>query len=119
MRKKILGKITMDRKIIEHLIDGKSVTQIQKILQKGKGYIISIRDLAIEYNYIEAIIPGEKRYKSGIKKLPPFPESPFASVDKVANSKTIETDLYLEPSKEWIIERLAAGWSCEVARYLG
>ena len=109
--KKILGKITVDRKIIELLIDGKSLTNIQKILQKGKGYIISIRDLAIEYNYIQEIIPGEKRYKSGIKKLPPFPESAFAIVDKIANSKTIETDLYLEPSKEWITERLSAGWS--------
>ncbi len=55
----------MDRKIIEHLIDGKSVTQIQKLLQKGKEYIISIRDLAVEYNYIEEIIFGEKRYIDG------------------------------------------------------
>ena len=37
--KKILEKISVDRKIIEHLIDGKSVTAIQKILQKGKGYL--------------------------------------------------------------------------------
>ena len=37
--RKILEKITVDRKIIEHLIDGKSITAIQKLLNKGKGYL--------------------------------------------------------------------------------
>ncbi len=108
--KKILEKISVDRKIIEHLIDGKSVTAIQKILQKGKGYIISVRDLALEYNYIVEIISGEKRYRAGIKKLPPFPESPFVTIDKNLN-KIIETDKYLESEKDWIVERVKAEWS--------
>lgn len=111
MDKKVLRKITVDRKIIEHLIDGKSVTQIQKILNKGKGYILSVRDLALDYNYIVAIAPGEKRYKAGIKQLPKFPESAFAIVDKNTNTKILETDEYLESEKPWIIERLDIGWS--------
>ena len=53
--RKILEKITVDRKIIEHLIDGKSITAIQKILNKGKGYLINVRDRAIEFNYIRKI----------------------------------------------------------------
>lgn len=108
--RKILEKITVDRKIIEHLIDGKSVTGIQKILHKGKGYILSVRDKAIEFNYIQEIIAGEKRYKPGLKKLPPFPESPFGEITN-SNEKVLETDLYLESEKPWIAECLNAGWS--------
>ena len=108
--RKILEKITVDRKIIEHLIDGKSVTAIQKILNKGKGYLISVRDRALEFNYIEEIIAGEKRYKSGIKKLPPYPESPFGIIES-KNEKILETDAYLESEKPWIAECIIADWS--------
>ncbi len=109
VRKKLWEKIAVDRKIIEHFIEGKSATEIQKIFKKGKGYILSIRDRAIAYSYIKEIIPGEKRYKQGTKKLPPFPESPFAIID-TKSEKLIETDKYLEPEKPWIAERVAAGW---------
>lgn len=108
--KKVLEKITVDRKIIEYLADGKSVTAIQKILSKGKGYILSVRDLAIEFNYIVEIIAGEKRYKSGIKNLPPYPESPFGIID-TKNEKILDTDLYLESEKSWIAECIEADWT--------
>lgn len=108
--KKVLEKITVDRKIIEHLADGKSVTAIQKILSKGKGYILAVRDRAIEFNYIVEIILGEKRYKPGIKKLPPYPESPFGIID-AKNEKILETDLHLESEKSWIAECIEADWS--------
>jgi hypothetical protein len=107
--KKVLEKITVDRKIIEHLADGKSVTAIQKILGKGKGYILAVRDRALEFNYIVEIISGEKRYKPGIKKLPPYPESPFGIIDS-KNEKILETDLYLESEKPWIAECIQADW---------
>ena len=90
--RKILEKITVDRKIIEYLIDGNSITAIQKILNKGKGYLINIRNIALEFKYIEEIIVGEKRYKAGIKKLPPFPESPFGIIDST-NEKVLEVKL--------------------------
>ena len=97
-------------KVIEHFIEGKSATEIQRIFKKGKGYILSIRNKSIEYSYLEEIVPGEKRYKSGNKKLPPFPESPFAIID-TKSEKLLETDKYLEPEKPWIAERIVAGWS--------
>ena len=105
---KVLGKISVDRKIIEHLIDGKSVTAIQKILQKGKGYILSVRNQALEYNYIEEIILGEKRYRAGPKTLPSFPQAPFAIINS-GLEKYLETDKYLFSEKTWIAERLDAG----------
>lgn len=107
---KILEKITVDRKIIEHLMDGKSVTGIQKILNKGKGYILSVRDRALDFNYIEAILVGEKRYKPGLKKLPSYPESPFGIVE-CKSEKVLETDKYLESEKKWITECIKAEWS--------
>jgi transposase len=110
LSKKILGRIAVDRKIIEHLMDGKSVTGIQKILSKGKGFIISIRDRALEFNYIEEIISGEKRYKPGLKKLPPYPESPFGIIES-KNEKILDTDKYLESEKKWIAECIEAEWS--------
>lgn len=108
--KKVLEKINVDRKIIEYLSDGKSVTAIQKVLNKGKGYILTVRDRAVEFNYITEIISGEKRYKPGIKKLPPYPESPFGIIDS-KNEKILETDLYLESEKPWIKECIEADWS--------
>jgi hypothetical protein len=92
--KKLMGKITVDRQIVEHLIDGKSLTQIQKLVKKGKGYIISIRDKALEYNYIEPIAIDAKIYKVGIRKFPPFPEAIFEITDGRKN-KLVETDEYL------------------------
>ncbi len=110
--KKVLEKISVDRKIIEHFIDGKSATEIQRILQKGKGYILSVRDKAIEYSYIESIFPGEKKYKSGVKRLPPFPESPFSLIE-TKSEKLLEVDQLLEPEKYLIIEKLATDWSSQ------
>ena len=108
--KRLLEKITVNRKIVELLIEGISLTQIQKRLNKGKGYIINIRDQALEYCYIIPIAEGAKIYKQGSRKLPAHPESPFAIIDS-KNEKLLETDKYLEPEKVWISERLDAGWS--------
>ena len=66
--------------------------------------------MAIEFNYIVEIISGEKRYKSGIKNLPPYPESPFGIID-TKNEKILDTDLYLESEKSWITECIEADWT--------
>lgn len=108
--KKLMGKIQVDRKIVEYLIDGKSLTQIQKLLKKGKGYIISIRDKALDHNYILPIIEGAKTYTAGAKKLPPFPESLFSIIDG-RQEKPLVSDEYLASEKEWIKERIIMGWS--------
>ena len=107
--RKLMGKITVDRQIVEYLIDGKSLTLIQKLVKKGKGYIIAIRNKALEYNYIEPIAADSKIYKSGVRKFPPFPEAIFEITDGRKN-KLIETDEYLESEKNWIIERIECGW---------
>lgn len=105
-----MGKITVDRKIVEHLIDGKSLTNIQNILKKGKGYIIAARDKALAYNYIAPIAEGSKIFTAGSKKMPPFPEAVFTIFDG-RKEKLLESDEYLASEKEWIIERLEADWS--------
>lgn len=66
MIKKLGEKIRLGRKIIEQLITGKSANEISKKFNKSKESILVIRDKAIEYNYLEEIIPGEEKYKVGM-----------------------------------------------------
>jgi hypothetical protein len=51
-KKKDLEKITVDRKIVEGLRDGRSLRSLTKSTGKGKGYVIKIRDMALDYGYI-------------------------------------------------------------------
>lgn len=53
LKKKDLEKISVDRKIVEGLREGRSLTGLKKSTGKGKGYVIKVRDMAIEYGYIE------------------------------------------------------------------
>jgi len=48
-KKKALEKISVDRKIVEGLRDGRSLTSLTKSTGKGKGYVLKIRDMALEY----------------------------------------------------------------------
>lgn len=107
--KKVLEKITMDRKIVEGLRDGRSLTSLTKSTGKGKGYIIKIRDLAIEYGYL---VEGEvaKTYRATNKQLPLFPEALFPLYDG-RSEKAASTDDVLNPHGEWIKDRLELGWS--------
>ncbi len=50
--KKELERITVDRKIVEGLMSGASLTSLTKSTRKGKGYVIKIRDMALEYGYL-------------------------------------------------------------------
>jgi hypothetical protein len=49
IKSKELGRVLVDRKIVEHFREGFSASQVSKITGKGKGYVIKIRDLAEEY----------------------------------------------------------------------
>ena len=111
-KKKELERITVDRKIVEGLIAGHSLTFLTRATGKGKGYVIKTRDLALEYGYIELASSDckQKQYKSGAKLLPPFPESLFPLKDGRAEREP-ETDVLLAPSREWIKERVEVGWS--------
>ena len=54
-KKRDLEKIIVDRKIVEGLRSGRSLTQLTKSTGKGKGYVIKVRDLALDYGYIEIV----------------------------------------------------------------
>jgi hypothetical protein len=111
--KKELERITVDRKIVEGLGNGRSLTLLTKSTGKGKGYVIKIRDLALEHGYIELateIGAKEKRFKFGPKALPPFPEALFPFTDG-RSERVADTDVVMGPHRDWLKERLEAGWS--------
>lgn len=50
--KKKLKKIAVDRKIVEGLREGHSLTSLTKSAEKGEDSVVKTRDLAIEHGYI-------------------------------------------------------------------
>jgi transposase len=110
LKKKDLEKITVDRKIVEGLREGRSLTSLTKSTSKGKGYVIKIRDMAIEHGYIVLGNAEKKTYQSTPKILPPYPEALFPLRDG-RSEKAVETDAALQPKLEWIRERIELGWS--------
>ncbi len=100
----------MDRKIVEQFRAGRSASQISKHFAKGKGYVIRVRDLAVEYGFLEAISEEPKLYRATARVLPNFPEALFPITD-LRKSKPADTDALLDPQKAWIVERLNLGWS--------
>jgi hypothetical protein len=110
LKKDKLEKITMERKIVEGLREGKSVSLLTKTTGKGKGYVIKVRDMAIEHGYIALVSAADKSYLGTSKELPPFPEALFPLHDG-RSTKAIETDVILGPKLDWIKERIELGWS--------
>lgn len=111
--KKEMERITVDRKIVEGLGNGRSLTWLTKATGKGKGYVIKTRDLALERGYIvlaTEVGSKEKRFTFGATPLPPFPEALFLFVDG-RGERVCETDVTMEPQAEWVKDRLEAGWS--------
>lgn len=108
--KRDLEKINVDRKIVEGLRDCRSLTSLTKSTGKGKGYVIKIRDMALDYGYIEIIDAVTRTFKASSKLIPPYPEALFPLRDG-RSEKPSETDLILDPKREWIKERIELGWS--------
>lgn len=106
----VLGRIRVDRKIVEYFREGNSASQIAKILNKGKGYVIKARELAVEYGYLVQISDEPKLFRGTERVLPNFPEALFPIKD-LRKSKPAETDELLKPHREWIVERMDFGWS--------
>jgi len=100
----------VDRKIVEMFRDGKSASAITKILDKSKGYVIKVRDLAEQYGFIEKISDDPLIFRATERVLPQFPEILFP-IEDLRKSKPAETDQILAPQIEWIKERLDLGWS--------
>ncbi len=110
--KKVLERITVDRKIVEGLRDGRSLTSLTKATGKGKGYVIKIRDLALEYGYIvlRSTDGKLKIFSNGPRELPPYPEAIFPLRDG-RSERVAETDTAMEGHASFVKERLEAGWS--------
>ena len=111
---KNLERITVDRKIIEGLISGHSLTHISKSTGKSKGYVIKIRDQGLELGYIAATATAVARklnvFMKGAREIPPYPEALFQFTDG-RGTRESETDLALEIKREWIKERIELGWT--------
>jgi transposase len=108
-KKKMLEKITVDRKIVEGLREGRSLTSLTKLSGKGKGYVIKIKDLAIEYGYVVSD-DNNKIYLPTKKDLPLYPQALFPLRDGRSERSSGTDDLLLS-KREWIKERLELGWS--------
>ena len=104
--------MTVDRKIIEGLASGVSLTALSKSCLKSKDYVIKIRNLGLEHGFITPSPIANKPhiFMSGPIPMPPYPEALFVFTDG-RRTKQSETDGLLEDRREWIKERLELGWS--------
>lgn len=111
----------MDRKIVEMLIAGHSLREITQALRVGDRRVRRLRILAEDYGYLDRENP---------RPLPAYPEAPFADqqqqqltsdpaipgdnaiaiVRPVPPAAASEADALLASRREWIIDRLQAGW---------
>ncbi len=104
--------MTIDRKIIEGLASGHSLTALSKSTFKSKDYLIKIRNLGLEHGFITPSVISNKPhvFMTGPIAMPPYPEALFVFNDGRTNRQS-DTDLLLEEKREWIKERLELGWS--------
>jgi Integrase core domain len=91
-------RMLKERKIVEGLLSGKSKREIIRELKVGEKRVNSVEKLAKKSGYIGGDIP-----------LPPYPEKLFER-DKGLLQEVSEPELRLLPHKEWILEKLKAGW---------
>jgi transposase len=91
----------MDRKIIELFLQNKSVREVTRILGIGDRRARRARCLAEEYGYLG---------KTPAVPLPPYPEALFPDGPDGRESKASEANTLILSHKDWISERLLAGW---------
>jgi hypothetical protein len=91
----------MDRKIVELFLQGKSAREVMRQLGTGDRRVRKTRCLAEVYGYLgrDPVVP-----------LPPYPEALFPDGPDGRESKGSEANSLILCRKEWITERLAAGW---------
>src|SRR5690349_8997316 len=99
-------KRLMDRKIVELLLQGKSQREIMKALGVGDKRLRRVRALAEQYGYLLA---AGSPFTAPVT-LPPFPEALFPDGPDPRSSRTSDADQTLLAKKDWIVERLRAGW---------
>lgn len=91
----------MDRKIVELLIEGKSVRETMRTLKLGDRRVRRVRLLAEEYGYAGTL---------PLVPLPLYPEPIFADGPDGRASKASEANTLILARKPWVQERLQAGW---------
>jgi hypothetical protein len=92
-------KRLMDRKIVELMIEGKSLREIRKLLKVGDRRINKCKAQAESYGYLGGSVP-----------LPPYPEALFPDGPDGRTAKSSEVDQFLLSKIDWIRERLAGRW---------
>ena len=91
----------MDRKIVELFLQGKSAREVMRVLGIGDRRVRNARCLAEEYGYIGKTPP---------EPLPPYPEALFPDGPDGRESKNSEANSLILARKDWITDRLTAGW---------
>ena len=89
----------MDRKIVEQLESGKSFNAVCRELKVGRNRVSHIRELARDYGYLE-----------GSRAIPPYPEALFPDPADGRSVQESEADKQLQGQRDWIEDRLLAGW---------
>jgi len=89
----------VDRKIVELLVAGKSVREIREQLRIGSGRFARVKELAEAHGYLNKSVP-----------VPPFPQFLFPDRIDRRCERGSDPDLELQKKKEWILDRLNAGW---------
>lgn len=92
-------RFIVERKIVERLRAGDSASRISRELRVRKQRCIRIRELAVEYGYLDAEAV-----------LPPYPAPLFPPEPDGRALRSSGNELLLHAQRSWIEERLRAGW---------
>ena len=98
-------KRLMDRKVVELFLRGKSGREVMRILGLGDRRVRKIRLLAEEYGYISRDVDPVP-----LVALPQYPEPLFPDGPDGRESKNSEANTLILSRKDWIKERIQAGW---------
>lgn len=88
----------MDRKIVEYLVMGKPHRWIKEQLGVGAGRLAKVQALAVAHGYLSG------------QALPAYPQALFADRKDRRSEQRSDVDALLLERKQWIEERLRAGW---------
>ena len=89
----------MERKIVEYLLAGESLRWIVKKLGTGDRRVRRAREKAEEYGYLSGQVP-----------LPAYPAALFSDPIDGRSERENANDTLLLAKKDWLAERLTAGW---------
>lgn len=89
----------MDRRIVQELLSGKGINAIARQLAVSKRRVMQVRGKADEAGYLDRRV-----------ELPPYPEALFEEAPDGRANRSSAAWQELEKHREWITERLQAGW---------